>query len=77
MTAPFRLVWRIRAELSLSIALLAGWFLLTWGIVLLTTPKVWPLSAGVLLLSLCGWRLLWTVCSQGLYSLTREEQRGP
>ncbi len=70
-------LWRIRAEILLSLALLTGWAALTWGIALLTTPKVWPLSVGVLLLSLCGWRLLWTVFSHGLYSLTREEQRGP
>ena len=70
-------MWRARAEILLSLALLCGWALLTWGIVLLTTPKVWPISGGLLLLSVCGWRLLWTVFSHGLYSLTREERRGP
>ena len=70
-------VWRVRAEILLSLALLGGWGMVTWGVAELTTPKVWPISIGLLLLSVCGWRLLWTVFSHGLYSLTREESRGP
>jgi ABC-type glycerol-3-phosphate transport system permease component len=60
------------AELLAALAMLGGWALLTWGVVLLTTPKAWPLSGGLLLLSCAGWRLLWTIATHGLYSLTRE-----
>lgn len=63
--------WAVRAELLTSAALLAGWALLTWGVALLTSPKVWPLSAGLLLLSLCGWRFLGAIAWAGLYTLTR------
>lgn len=61
-----------RAEILLTIALLGGWALVTWGIALLTTWKVWPISGGLLLLSCGGWRLLWTIVSDGLYMLTRK-----
>lgn len=72
-----RSLWVARAEILVATAMLAGWALVTWGIALLTTWKVWPLSGGLLLLSAGGWRLLWTIASYGLYSLTREERRGP
>lgn len=76
MTAMARFaarVWFVRAEILLSLAVVAGWLLLTWGVALLTTWKVWPISTGLLLLSCGGWRLLWTVASYGLYGLTREK----
>ena len=72
---PLRVIWRTRDELLLTLAILGGWALLTWGVVLFTTPKVWPLSGGLLLLSCAGWRMLWTVASYGLYGLTREVKR--
>lgn len=66
-------LWKARAEILTASALLAGWALLTHGIALLTTPKVWPLSAGLLLLSLCGYRLLWAIASHGLYMLALKD----
>lgn len=66
-----RAVVRARAEILLTAAMLGGWALVTWGLVLFTTWKVWPLSGGLLLLSCGGWRMLWTVASYGLYGLTR------
>jgi hypothetical protein len=69
-------LWNARAEILLTLAMLSGWSLLTYGIVQLTTPKVWPLSGGLLLLACCGWRMLWTIASYGLYGLTREQKRG-
>ena len=69
-------IYAARAEILVSAAMLGGWALLTYGIALLTTPKVWPISGGLLLLSAGGWRLLWTIVSYGLYSLTREAPRG-
>lgn len=64
-----------KAEILLSVALLLGWFLLTYGIALLTSPVVWPLSIGVLLLSTAGWRMLWAILSYGFYGLTRADKR--
>lgn len=75
LSRPLLVAYRARAEILLTIAMLGGWFLVTLGIVQFTTPKVWPLSAGVLLLSCCGWRMLWTVASYGLYGLTRTNNR--
>lgn len=64
---------RYAGEILVSLGALAGWGLLTWGAVDLTAPVAWKLSAGLLLLSLCGWRFLGVLASQGLYTLSREE----
>jgi len=64
-------LWKLRAELLVSIALLAGWALLTWGVAELTTRYAWHISAGLLLLSLCGWRFLKTLVMRGLYVLSQ------
>lgn len=64
-----------RAELAATAALLGGWASLTAGVAALTTPHVWPISIGLLLLSLCGWKFLATLVTHGLYVLTREERR--
>lgn len=66
-----------RAELATAAALLGGWTLLTHGVAaLLPRVPVWSLSAGLLLVSLCGWELLWTMGRKGLYTLSREDRRG-
>lgn len=65
------LVRPYRAELLTAGAFLAGWALLTWAIARLTAPEAWLVSAGLLLLSLGGWKLLWTVITEGLYTLTK------
>jgi hypothetical protein len=62
---------RVRAEILTTFAMLGGWALVTLGVALLTTWKVWPISGGLLLLSCGGWRLLWAIASDGLYTLTR------
>lgn len=59
-------------QLATAGAILGGWLFMTLGVALLTTPKVWALSFGLLLLSLAGWRLCWTIAREGLYRLTRE-----
>ena len=68
-------VWRgvaaLHAELLTSTATLLGWTLITFGIADLTAPVAWSFSIGLLLLLLCGWRLLWRVFRDGLYDLTR------
>jgi len=65
---------RNRAELATAAAFLLGWALVTWAIVLFTTPVVWLISLGVLLISLGGWELLYLIVRKGLYTLTRPDQ---
>lgn len=61
------------AELAAGVALVAGWLLVTWALAsMLRTWQVWPLSAGLALLSLFGWRVLRVIALDGLYALTRE-----
>lgn len=67
---------RLWPELLTSLALVGGWALLTWGVARLTAPVAWVFSAGLLLVSLGGWRLLWEVATRGLYALTRPTKRG-
>lgn len=61
-------VWR---EALQAAALLSGWVLLTWGIASLTVWQAWPISAGLLLLSVVGWGFLKTLFANGLYTLSR------
>ena len=35
----------------------------------------WVGSAGLLLLSLCGWLYLWKLITKGLYTLSQEERK--
>lgn len=69
-------LWDLRAELLASLALLAGWLLITHSLTLMAPAwfdQIWALSIGVLLVSLAGWRLLWAIATTGLYALTREK----
>jgi hypothetical protein len=67
-----------RAELLTACGLVGGWALITAGIVALTSPLAWLFSGGLLLVSACGWELLYTIARRGLYALTRkpEARRG-
>lgn len=58
-------------EALAGLALLGGWALVTYGVAELTVPEAWPISGGLLLLSLFGWGFLRTVCTEGLYVLSR------
>lgn len=58
-------------EILTTAALLGGWLLLTLGVVALTSPLAWLFSGGLLLISLAGWKLLWRLATDGLYTLTR------
>ena len=65
---------RVAPETLLASAILLGWGLLTWGLIALAHVwQLWPLSAGLLVLSLCGWRLLAVIAWQGLYTLSADE----
>jgi hypothetical protein len=69
-----RILLALRAalpELLTAGAFIAGWSLITAGIVALTSPLAWLFSGGLLALSLGGWKLLWALATNGLYALTR------
>ena len=64
------------AEIAAALALLVGWSLITWAIASFSrTWQVWPLSAGLFLLSLFGWKYFGVMARDGLYTLTREPKR--
>lgn len=63
------------AELGAAAALLAGWASLTWAIAAIAPPRiVWRASVGLLLLALFGFKLLYVMARDGLYTLTREKK---
>lgn len=69
-------VWGARGEVLVTLAILAGWTLITHGIVQLlgrwaSGSALWSLSAGLFLLSLAGWSFLRTMFGKGLYALTQ------
>ena len=64
-----------QAEILQGTAIFGGWASLTAGIVSLTTWRVWPISFGLLLLSLAGWQFLGTLFWRGFYTITRKEPR--
>jgi hypothetical protein len=77
MARALRVVREVHAELLLTAALLAGWALVTDAIARLApSAQVWRFSLGALLLSLVGWRYLYTLFAHGLYKLTRDERAG-
>ena len=62
------------AEITVSIALLGGWTLLTWGIARLTSTDAWIFSGGVLLLSLIGWQPILTLVIKGLKGVSEADR---
>jgi hypothetical protein len=69
-----RLLVQVRValpELLTTAALLGGWTLITAAIAALTSPLAWLFSGGLLLISLGGWKLLWALASNGLYTLIK------
>jgi len=70
-------IGRGAAEMVLSFAILIGWTLLTLGIATIAGARarvVYLISAGVFLLSLAGWKLLYRLAADGLYVLTRKSR---
>lgn len=64
------------AELAAASALVVGWLLVTWAVAsLLGVWQVYPLSAGLFALSMFGWRYLYVMAREGLYTLTRGSGR--
>lgn len=66
----------VAPEIVLSAALLAGWAAVTWGLAGIWGLLVWRFSAGILLLSLCGWKFLGVLFREGLYNLSRAKRGG-
>ena len=64
-------VLRLWPEGLQGIGILAGWALVTFGLASITVWQVWPISLGILFLSLVGWGHLRVLFGQGLYSLSR------
>lgn len=62
------------ADLSVALATIAGWLLITAGIAALSVPEVWPISIGLLLLAGAGCRTIGIVVYHGLYKLMRGQQ---
>ena len=62
---------KYRAEIATACAWLAGWALLTAAI---DRRSLWRGSAGLLCISLGGWRLLFVVLTNGLYTLSRGDK---
>lgn len=73
-----RLRWpsvKYAGEIAVTAAALVGWALVTAGIATIIphyARAIWFASAGLLLLSLCGWKFLGTIITTGLYVLTRK-----
>lgn len=63
---------RYAAELWTGASALVGWASLTFTLAHFLGWVVWPASAGLLALSLVGWRLLGVLAWNGLYALTRD-----
>ena len=68
--------WAGRAEFLQAVVLLLGWMLVTRAIAQLTSPTVWDISIGVLLLSICGWKFLGLLFWRGIYSITQDKRDG-
>jgi hypothetical protein len=69
---------KYRAEILTAMAWLLGWALVTWGGGSIVRGEyeaaVWRVSLGLILVSLGGWRLLYVVVRDGLYTLTRDDR---
>jgi hypothetical protein len=68
---------RALPEIATATAFITGWLLITKGVADLTRPAVWPISIGLLFMSLCGWRLIRTVFTAGLYALSQRAKDEP
>ena len=68
-------VLRLWPELLQAIGILVGWACLTWGVASLLVWQVWPISLGLLVLSVVGWKHMVTLFGEGLYVLSRDPSR--
>ncbi len=66
-------VARLWPEALQAVAIVVGWALVTFGLASLWRWELWPLSFGVLTLSIVGWRYLGEIFWKGLYTLSRKD----
>ncbi len=66
---------RMWPEALQALGILAGWASITWGVASLLVWQVWPISGGVFVLSVVGWKHMTTLFGEGLYVLTRKTGR--
>ena len=74
------LAWRVLgalpwAEAAQAVLIAGGWWLITWGVASLLVWQIWPISGGILLLSIAGWAHLTTLFSAGVYALSRSTSK--
>ena len=62
------------AEVLTGLSILMGWALLTYTAASLVSMWAYPVSVGLLLLGLAGFRLIATILWEGLYSLSRDDE---
>ncbi len=63
-------------EILLVCTWTVGWALLTYGVATAVHRWwVWPISTGLALLGVGGYKLLWIVLREGLYTLTQDEKQ--
>lgn len=69
---------RFAGEILISFSAVAGWALLTASVANVLPDagarSVWFASTGLFLLSLCGWKFLRKIVTDGLYALTRPKR---
>ena len=57
------------------LGILSGWGVVTFGLASLLVWEVWPISLGLLVLSMVGWGHLKRLFGKGLYELSREPHK--
>lgn len=65
-------VLRLWPEGLLVLGIISGWGLVTFGVASLLVWEVWPISLGLLVLSIVGWGHLKRLFGKGLYELSRD-----
>ena len=63
---------RLWPEALQAVGILSGWALVTFGVASLLVWQVWPISLGLLVLSVVGWGHLKRLFGKGLYELSRD-----
>ena len=64
-------VLRLWPEALQVLGILSGWGLITFGVASLLVWQVWPISLGLLVLSIVGWGHMRMLFGKGLYKLSR------
>ncbi len=70
-------VWKLRSDLLQWGAIAGGWAGVTEGIAPVISRlglEVWPLSGGLFLLSLAGWKYLRNLFTTGVYTFVRSKK---